>query len=86
MNLKSISYKNKDHAIYRQLNLSNIVIILLGGIHEPYGQQRGRGVIQMTTLLHKPYSKGGKRGRGKNSQKIFQRSLWMSPNNIIQIP
>ena len=29
-------------------------VINYGGIHKPRGQLRGRGVSQMTILLHKP--------------------------------
>ena len=58
----------------------NIVIIPLGGIHEPRGQQRGRGVSQITTLLHKTlFSKSVHEVEGSHKYpKLCPCGLWIN--------
>ena len=48
----------------------------IGGIHKPCGHDRGRGVFQMSILLHKPYLvKWSTKGEG--GSKMFKNlSTW----------
>ena len=71
---------------YKVLNKHYVSIhmcICIGGIHKPCGHYRGRGIYQMSILLHKPYlvklsTKGGKVSK---CPKICPHGLWMNPCN-----
>ena len=58
--------------------------IMVGVIHKPRGQLRGRGISKMTILLHKPYLvKLTMKWEGvKNTQKL-PRGLWMTPGTQV---